>query len=348
MSLRMGAPPLAVGVPASSAPRGVSVKCSSSSDPSSRAADGDTPRGYSPSLPPVVDLEKTDPPPSEPVESGAATLRLMLIEDDRTYAWLVEEMLVEAFSGETLDVISFGSLAAATEETRLVDCALVDLSLPDASGLGVVDSVLVTMPEVPVVVLTGAEDEQLALQAVERGAQDYLVKRRVDPEVLGRSVRYAIERKRGELQRGELLRARAAHAEAEALSGMLSRLQEVADAAIAVHGRLDRSELLERSLSVIAADAGALIMQPSGGAPPTVAAVRGLDGISTSTRVEETGVTAIVLDTDSPLVIGRMPPEDSSTLGTRAGVCSLVAVPLEADGRRLGALVATSPLAGRF
>src|SRR4051812_4242613 len=219
-------------------------------------------------------------------------------------------MLVDAFRGETLDVVSFGSLAEATEQARVVDCALVDLSLPDASGLGVVDSVLLTMPEISVVVLSCAEDEQLALQAVERGAQDYLLKRRVDPEVLGSSVRYAIERKRAEVQRGELLRARAAHAEAEALSGMLARLQEVGDAAIAVQGRLDRGELLERSLSVIAAESGALIMQPSGGAPPTVAAVRGLDGISTSTRVEETGVTAIVLDTDSPLVIGRMPPED--------------------------------------
>ena len=124
-------------------------------------------------------------------------MRVMLLEDDRTYAWLVEEMLVEAFGSDGLDVVSFGSLAAATADTSIVDCALVDLSLPDASGMTVIEAVLTAMPEVPVVVLTGAEDEELALQAVERGAQDYLVKRRVDPEVLGRSVRYAIERKRG-------------------------------------------------------------------------------------------------------------------------------------------------------
>jgi FixJ family two-component response regulator len=282
------------------------------------------------------------------VPKGPASLRVMLIEDDRTYAWLVEEMLVEAFTAGELDVVSFGSLAEATAETGLVDCALVDLSLPDASGLGVIDTVLEAMPEVPVVVLTGAEDEAMALHAVERGAQDYLVKRRVDPEVLGRSVRYAIERKRSEVQRGELLRARAAHAEAEALSGMLGRLQQVADAAIAVQGHLDRGELLERSLSVIAADAGALIMQPGGGAPPAFAAVRGLEGIAQSTRIDESGVTHEVLTTDAPLVINNVPSDEASTLGARARVCSLVAVPLEADGRRLGVLVAASGLADRF
>src|SRR4051812_17153169 len=348
MSLRMGAPPLAVGVPASSAPRGVSVKCSSSSDPSSRAADGGTPRGYSLSLPPVVDLEKTDDYPRDPVPEGASTLRLMLIEDDRTYAWLVEEMLREAFPGDELDVATYASLSAATQEQRVVDCALVDLSLPDASGMPVIDAVISTMPDVPLVVLTGAEDEQLALQAVERGAQDYLVKRRVDPEVLGRSVRYAIERKRAEAQRAELLRARAAHAEAEALSGMLARLQEVADAAIAVQGRLDRDELLDRSLSVIAAESGALVVQPPGGAPPAFAAVRGIERISRDSRIDETGVTLEVLETDGPLVVGAVAGNDPSTFGLQAGVASLVAVPLEADGRRLGVLVATSSLPARF
>jgi serine phosphatase RsbU (regulator of sigma subunit)/anti-sigma regulatory factor (Ser/Thr protein kinase) len=70
--------------------------------------------------------------------------------------------------------------------------------------------------------------------------------------------------------------------------------------------------------------------------------------VTTRSRVDETGVTAEVLDTEAPLVIARVMDDDSSTLGTTAGVCSLVAVPLEADGRRLGALVATSPLENRF
>jgi serine phosphatase RsbU (regulator of sigma subunit)/DNA-binding NarL/FixJ family response regulator/anti-sigma regulatory factor (Ser/Thr protein kinase) len=285
---------------------------------------------------------------TEPVPPGAAALRVLLIEDDRSYAWLVEEMLAEAFGSGELEVVTFGALGPATEETRVLDCALVDLSLPDASGLGVIDEVLAAMPDVPVVVLTGAEDEELALHAVERGAQDYLVKRRVDPEVLARSVRYAIERKRVESQRAELLRARAARAEAEALSGMLARLQDVADAAIAVHGNLDRDELLGRSLAVIAADSGAMIVQGSGGAPPAFAALRGLEPLTRSARIDDSGVTGEVLATDEPLVIPGIPDADTGTFGPQARVRSLVAVPLEADGRQLGVLVATSRLPERF
>lgn len=271
----------------------------------------------------------------------------MLIEDDRTYAWLVEEMLVEAFPSETLEIASHASLREAAGQSDHIDCALVDLSLPDASGMTIIDAVIEAMPHVPLVVLTGAEDEGLALQAVERGAQDYLVKRRVDPEVLGRSVRYAVERKRSESQRAELLRARAAHAEAEALSGMLTRLQEVADAALPIEGQLDRSELLDRCLAVIAADTGALVVQ-AGAAPPTVVAARGLDAVEVDMRVDPVGVVARVLEADEPLVVNRIDPHDESVLGPRVGVCSLVAIPLGADDRRVGVLVAASPLADRF
>ena len=271
----------------------------------------------------------------------------MLIEDDRTYAWLVEEMLVEAFPSEDMDVQTFGSLAEATAEPRAVDCALVDLSLPDAAGMRVIDTVIEAMPDLPLVVLTGAEDEQLALQAVERGAQDYLVKRRVDPEVLGRSVRYAIERKRSESQRVELLRARAAHAEAEALSGVLTRLQELADAAIPEQGRLDRTELLDRTLAVISADAGALILQPQSG-PAMFAVARALDTVRGETRVEETGLAARVLSAEEPFVVDAIDPDDTGPLGPASGLRSLVAVPLEVDGRRIGSLVAGSGLPDRF
>jgi serine phosphatase RsbU (regulator of sigma subunit)/ActR/RegA family two-component response regulator len=296
----------------------------------------------------LVDTHTADEPPNDPFPRGAAALRLMLIEDDRSYAWLVEEMLREAFAGESIDVVTFGSLSEATGETKVVDCALVDLSLPDASGLGVLDTVLRTLPDVPLVVLTGAEDEAQALQAVERGAQDYLVKRRVDPEVLGRSVRYAIERKRAETQRAELLRARAAHSEAEALSGMLARLQDVSDAAIAVQGRLDHDELLERSLAVITAEAGSLITHGTGSSEASVLAARGIEGLRAGSTVSAIGVTGQALEAPGPLVLNEVPADDESALGGHAGVASLVAVPLEVDGRRTGSLVAVSSVPSRF
>jgi len=74
----------------------------------------------------------------------------------------------------------------------------LDLSLPDAFGLPTVRQVHAMNPTVPVVVLSGVADQSLALQAVQQGAQDYLVKGQGHPELLVRSIRYAIERKRAE------------------------------------------------------------------------------------------------------------------------------------------------------
>ena len=275
-------------------------------------------------------------------------LRLALIEDDSQYAWLVSEMLREAFRDNVLDIQSFGTLAEALEGIADVECALVDLSLPDTRGLEIIERVQEALPGVPLVVLTGAEDEGLALQAVERGAQDYLVKRRVDPDVLGRSLRYAMERSRSERQRAELLQARAAHAEAEAFSGTLARLQAVADAAIAVQGdRLDRDELLERSLAVIAADAGTMIVEDAGTGRPSAVASRAIPGLTRRTRLEGPLLDRI-LESDGPLVLGTLPEDEQSPFRARGGVCSLVAVPLQVDGVRMGALVATSRLENRF
>ncbi|MHB8606064.1 MAG: serine/threonine-protein kinase, partial [Thermoplasmatota archaeon] len=77
-----------------------------------------------------------------------------------------------------------------------VDVVLLDLTLPDSTGLAGLARVQAAAPHVPVVVLTGLEDESLALSAMQHGAQDYLVKGRVDGHLLARSVRYAIERAR--------------------------------------------------------------------------------------------------------------------------------------------------------
>lgn len=286
----------------------------------------------------------------EPSGIDAATdggVRVVLIEDDRQYAWLVEEMLRETFAGDHISVKTFGSLGDAVAGVDDADCALVDLSLPDARGLPVLDAVRDALPGVPLVILTGAEDEELALQAVERGAQDYLVKRRVDPDVLGRSIRYAIERSRGERQRAELLQARAAHAEAEALSGTLTRLQELADAAIAVQGNVDRDELLDRSLAVIAAEGGALITRDPQNRQTMALAVRGIPGLQRRTPLEVAGALQRLLEADGPVILDEG-EQGLGPFGERSGVRSLVAVPLSVDGDQIGTLVATSSLPKRF
>jgi diguanylate cyclase (GGDEF)-like protein len=128
-----------------------------------------------------------------------SSLRLLIIEDSPAYATLVEQMLSDALSDELVvtHASALGKAARVLREER-IDCVLLDLSLPDAVGLEGLAVVQSAAPAVPVVVLTGTDDQALAMQAVGEGAQDYLVKRRADREQLARSIRYAIERRRSE------------------------------------------------------------------------------------------------------------------------------------------------------
>jgi len=127
--------------------------------------------------------------------------RILVIEDDRGYRELVQEWLRLEY-GPDLECQVFGSLEEA--RTRLfegwADCVLLDLTLPDAQGLEAVIGAGKAAPQVPLVVLSGHDDEALALRAVKSGAQDYLIKCRADGAQISRSIRHAIERKRGELE----------------------------------------------------------------------------------------------------------------------------------------------------
>ena len=141
-------------------------------------------------------------------------MRILLVEDDDGAALLVEDLL--SLAGTTSDVSRARSLAEA-EALPLaeVDCALLDLDLPDVSGLTGLNRLLDREPELAVLVLTGSEDERRGLEAVAAGAQDYLVKGRVDGFELRRAIRYAIERRRAREARRQLELARV-HAEENA------------------------------------------------------------------------------------------------------------------------------------
>ncbi|HEY8545555.1 MAG TPA: response regulator, partial [Acidimicrobiales bacterium] len=140
-----------------------------------------------------------------------AVRRLLLVEDDDGDALLVEELLRD--SGESYEIERARSIATAMPLVGDADCALVDLGLPDAAGLSALKDLRDHAPEVAIVVLTGLVDKARGLEAVAAGAQDYLIKGRVDGEGLARAVRYAIERRRAELDARRLLTA--AHREAE-------------------------------------------------------------------------------------------------------------------------------------
>lgn len=140
---------------------------------------------------------------------------LLLIEDDAGDALLVEELVAD--SAPDMKVVWVQSLAEARDAltTTEPDCLLLDLHLPDAHGLEAVARVQEYAENVPIVVLTGLAEEQTGLAAVAVGAQDYLVKGRVEPELFGRAVRYAIQRKQAE-QHAAALQASELHAQENA------------------------------------------------------------------------------------------------------------------------------------
>jgi len=125
-----------------------------------------------------------------------APTTLLLIEDNPGDARLLREMVVE-LGAPNISLVHVASLAEAEKYVAhtAVDVILLDLGLPDAQGLDAVRRALAAAPGVPLLVLTGLDDESLALQTLQEGAQDYLVKGRIEALGLFRALRYGIERK---------------------------------------------------------------------------------------------------------------------------------------------------------
>lgn len=136
---------------------------------------------------------------------GNDAVRVLLVEDDPDDVLLLREMLDEVRTAEFV-LTQVGSLeqALATAASQRFDVLLLDLSLPDSRGLETFTRVHEQLPEMPVVVLTGLDDETMAAAAVHGGAQDYLVKGQVNATLLVRSIRYAIERQRASYYRALL------------------------------------------------------------------------------------------------------------------------------------------------
>ena len=121
---------------------------------------------------------------------------LLLVEDNQGDARLLREMLNEAGAQKT-KMTQVESMREAEQQLAQAcfDIVLLDLGLPDAHGLEAVRRARAAAPRVPLVVLTGLDDESLATQALKEGAQDYLIKGQIETRGLLRALRYAIERK---------------------------------------------------------------------------------------------------------------------------------------------------------
>ncbi|WP_179401581.1 hybrid sensor histidine kinase/response regulator [Burkholderia guangdongensis] len=124
-------------------------------------------------------------------------VEILLVEDSPTDALLIHEAFSDVTDFEPrLAHAELMSQAVAHAQTSRCDVVLLDLGLPDAQGLDSFRTLHRQIPDVPVLVLTGLDDVLVGLQAIQEGAQDYLLKKEIEPSLLSRAVRYAIERHR--------------------------------------------------------------------------------------------------------------------------------------------------------
>jgi serine phosphatase RsbU (regulator of sigma subunit) len=182
---------------------------------------------------------------SFPEEASAARpLRVLLVEDDAGDALLVEELLHESAAPFTVSHVR--TLAEAIAAAPGHDCALLDLNLPDATGIDGLLALRAAADDLAILVLTGLADERHGIEALAAGAQDYLIKGRVDGGLLARSIRYAVERRRAEDSERQLALARMQESENARLErGLLpTPLVSGSRLGIATHYRAGRRRAL--------------------------------------------------------------------------------------------------------
>lgn len=121
-------------------------------------------------------------------------MRVLIVEDSTTDSTIVQRYLQRDSQAPEVHTATRLSDALAIAESTPLDAILLDMSLPDAHGVEAVRRMRTAVPHVPIVILSGLEDESVATQAVQAGAQDYLIKGHVDDVSLRRALRYAIER----------------------------------------------------------------------------------------------------------------------------------------------------------
>ena len=126
-----------------------------------------------------------------------SVLKILLLEDNQGDARLIE-FILSAYSDPVYQITHFERLreAAAALAQRTFDVALVDLTVPDSSGLATVTAITAISPQMPLIVLTGLSDEKLGQEAVQLGAQDFLTKGDYDDQLLARTISYAISRQK--------------------------------------------------------------------------------------------------------------------------------------------------------
>lgn len=130
------------------------------------------------------------------MDTDTKHIKVLLIEDNPGDIRLTHEMLLEE-SRFSFELIQASVLSKGVEHLKdnSIDIVLLDLGLPDSQGIDTLHVILSMAPRIPIIVLTGLSDEELAINAVKAGAQDYVIKGQINSPLLCRSILYAIERK---------------------------------------------------------------------------------------------------------------------------------------------------------
>src|SRR5688500_3093970 len=128
-----------------------------------------------------------------------SSIRVLLVEDEAAYA----DVLRQHLAGLTAPEVQLTHVTSLREADRSLreerfDLCLLDLNLPDSAGLQTYNRLRNAAPQLPIIVVTGFDDANLALSAMREGAQDYLLKNELGAKLLHRAIRYAIERKHAE------------------------------------------------------------------------------------------------------------------------------------------------------
>jgi signal transduction histidine kinase/DNA-binding NarL/FixJ family response regulator len=262
-----------------------------------------------------------------------APIHVLLIEDNPGDARLLRALLQETGSSqfELVHAERFSDALTRLSERRF-DVVLLDLSLPDAQGIETISRLGGQADGTPIVILTGPNDEQIPIRALQQGAQDYLVKGQVDGQLLARALRYSIERHKAE----ESLKAR----NRELM--VLRKISEAILASLDLNSVLEH--ILEQAIFIGSFDLGNIRLLESNGDTLQVVVVRGYrdpENVASHRAISRTSGTAQSSHFkdqifQQPCVEEAVQSCDGLRTFKKEGVQSFVQVPVRADGAVLG------------
>lgn len=182
-------------------------------------------------------------------------LHILLVEDNPGDVRLIEEFFNESVMHES-KITEVSTIEAALKMLQLkkFDLILTDLGLPDKSGIGTFLTLNNAAPEIPIIVLTGNEDDEVSLEAVSMGAQDYLIKNRLDSHMLIKSINHSLQRKQilqklsereDQLEKLNIQKDKFFSIIAHDLKSPIAALKSISEYCLNEFNQMSRDELLE-------------------------------------------------------------------------------------------------------